>query len=223
MADRTESTPEQLRKRLTVDLLPVLGRAYDLGFLGSMPLDDQIDHSLGFLAMAERALAGAPTSFADLGTGGGVPGLVLAGCWASTPATFMDANERRTVFLIEETELLALGNITVVRGRLEEIAGQDEQRDRYPLVTSRSFSSPSVTAECAAPLLAMGGQLIVSEPPDETAGVRWDVEGLAQLGLRPTVLERWNDRFTYQLIEKVEPTPDRFPRRIGIPSKRPLF
>jgi 16S rRNA (guanine527-N7)-methyltransferase len=90
-------------------------------------------------------------------------------------------------------------------------------------VVARSFGSPAVTAECAAPFLEVGGILVVSEPPDRGASVRWPVEGLADLGLAPVASGGHRGRFGYQVVEKQVPTPDRFPRRTGIPAKRPLF
>lgn len=211
------------RARLTVDPTPFLGRSCELGFLGSMPIDDQIDNALGFLCVAELVGDGTPSRFADLGTGGGVPGAILSCCWPEAKAYFFDSNERRTAFLQEESDGGALGDVHVVRGRLEEIAREDEYLGNFPLVTSRSFGTPSVTAECAAPLLTVGGSLVVSEPPDESAGRRWSKDGLAELGLEPTRLIRWDDRFTYQVITKIAETPTRYPRRVGIPAKRPLF
>ncbi len=96
-------------------------------------------------------------------------------------------------------------------------------RDSFELTSARSFGSPAVTAECAAPLLLTSGLLIVSEPPGDTREARWPPAGLMGLGLVPRETTRFDGRFTFQVIEKVEPTPDRFPRRVGIPAKRPLF
>jgi len=92
------------------------------------------------------------------------------------------------------------------------------------VVTARSFGPPAVVAECAAPLLRTGGWLVVSEPPDqsdEEAARRWPAEPLAQLGLRPG--ERLQAAFDYRVLSQAEPCPERFPRRNGVPARRPLF
>jgi 16S rRNA (guanine527-N7)-methyltransferase len=86
-------------------------------------------------------------------------------------------------------------------------------------LVARSFGPPATTAECAAPLLAVGGLLVVSDPPD--AGDRWPVEGLALLGLVP--VRRAETGPALQVLRQDVPCPDRYPRRIGIPAKRPLF
>jgi 16S rRNA (guanine527-N7)-methyltransferase len=201
-----------------VDLLQVLTRAQVLGFLGPGAIQPHIEHAERFLA----AWTGDPPAHAlDLGAGGGLPGLVLALRWPASKWTYLDANQRRTVFLAEAVvDLDLLDRVDVERGRAEE-AGQDSRfRARFDLVTARSFGPPAVTAECAAPFLRPGGTLIVSEPPDELMdGVdRWDVAGLAQLGLA-----RERRAHGCQVLRQVEPCPSRYPRRVGIPNKRPLF
>ena len=101
---RKPEAVERIRHRLGGRLAPALQRSLELGFLGSMPVADQIDHALGFVAILEEELRGAPTSVIDLGTGGGVPGLVLACCWPDSRVVLMDASDRRTTFLLEVLE-----------------------------------------------------------------------------------------------------------------------
>lgn len=203
---------------------PILERSAALGFLGGMPISEQIEHAVGFGKAAEEHLGRAPSSALDLGTGGGIPGLVLAAVWPSLELTLFDANERRTLFLAEEIESWGVSDqVSVLRGRAEESGRDPRLRGAFELVTARSFGSPAVTAECAAPLLASDGILVVSEPPDADPSVRWPVEGLAIVGLAPGRVYRHRDRFSYQVLVKTGATPDRFPRRTGIPTKRPLF
>jgi hypothetical protein len=90
-------------------------------------------------------------------------------------------------------------------------------------VTARSFGAPAVVAECGAPFLTIGGIMVVSEPPGDREGQRWPSEDLASLGLQPSTRTRFNDSYGYQVLVKVAETADRFPRRVGIPTKRPLF
>jgi 16S rRNA (guanine527-N7)-methyltransferase len=203
---------------------PILERSAAQGFLGSMAVDEQIDHALGFARVAEDQLGRPPNRALDLGTGGGIPGLVLAAEWPGTQLTLFDANQRRTEFLAEEVRVWGISDrVTVVRGRAEESGRLSSLRGRFELVTARSFGSPAVTAECAAPFLEVGGILVVSEPPDAGPSDRWPVEGLKKLGLAPLSFRRQLDRFGYQVVEKQAETSDRFPRRTGIPAKRPLF
>ena len=82
-----------------------------------------------------------------------------------------------------------------------------------------------MVAECAAPFLKVGAWLLVSEPPrsggEEDGDSRWPVGPLGQLGLRPA--EVMHEDFEYRLLRQVEACPERFPRRNGVPSKKPLF
>jgi 16S rRNA (guanine527-N7)-methyltransferase len=150
--------------------------------------------------------------------------LVLAAVWPGLELTLFDANERRTLFLTEEIEAWGISErVGVVRGRAEEAGRDPGLRAVFELVTARSFGSPAVTAECAAPFLRVDGILVVSEPPDADSSVRWPDEGLATVGLAPGPVFRHRDRFSYQVLVKAAETPDKFPRRTGIPTKRPLF
>jgi len=213
-----------LRSRVDPVLRRVLARSFELGFLGSMPVDDQIDHALGFVAVIEGRIGAPPRSVIDLGTGGGVPGLVLVSCWPQTRVVLMDASERRTGFLSETLEGWDGGrNAAVVRGRAEELARDTGMREQFEAVTSRSFGTPAVTAECGSAFLALEGWMVVSEPPDLPSGLRWPTDGLAVLGLEPAGSSRVAGRFGYQVLRKVAAIGDRFPRRVGIPAKRPVF
>jgi 16S rRNA (guanine527-N7)-methyltransferase len=213
-----------LRLRVSDRIRQTLERSADLGFLGGMPIGEQIDHALGFVAAVESELKRPPHSVIDLGTGGGLPGLVLTSCWSASRIVLLDANERRTGFLIEEIEgWRPEAQVEVVRGRAEEIGRDDRFRQQFEVLTSRSFGSPAVTAECGAPLLSAGGLMLVSEPPQASDESRWPETDLAQLGLSPVSSMRFDDRFGYRLLRKVGPTSDRYPRRVGVPAKRPLF
>ena len=223
-------------------LLEVLEESRSRDLLGTMALAEQIDHALGFARAYEAATAGArtdgdvpavgPRHWLDLGSGGGLPGLVLAQYWPRSEAVLLDSSERRTAFLLEAVQQLGWdGRVQVVRARAEDAGRDPVLRERFDVVWARSFGSPPVTAECAAPFLVPGGFLIVSEPPDaiEVPGLegetqtaaRWPREGLVELGQEPVTTVR--DRFGYQVIRQASPCPERFPRRSGVAGKRPLY
>jgi 16S rRNA (guanine527-N7)-methyltransferase len=215
---------EQFRRRLDVQLETALGRSYELGFLGAMPIPDQIDHALGFVAIIEGELGGAPSAVIDLGTGGGVPGLVLMCCWPDTRVVLMDSSERRTTFLLEVLEgWPAAHRAEVMCGRAEELGRRPDLREAFSAVTSRSFGLPAATAECGSAFLEVGGLMVVSEPPDTPAGDRWPAEGLEVVGLSAVESVRPTGRYGYQVLRKTHHLDDRYPRRVGIPVKRPAF
>jgi 16S rRNA (guanine527-N7)-methyltransferase len=187
----------------------------------------QIDHALGFLDAlrmgdAERAAVGSRVL--DLGSGGGLPGLVIAVSRPDLRMVLLDSNLRRTEFLCAAVDSLDLHDrVTVTRARAEEAGHEPELRGSFDAVVARGFGRPAVTAECGAPFLRAGGRLAVSEPPGGNADedVRWPAPALAKLGLVPLAVHRGD--FSYQVLEQEAPCPDAYARRSGTPAKRPLF
>jgi 16S rRNA (guanine527-N7)-methyltransferase len=222
---------------LPPSLTAALLQAREWGFLGDGPLDVHLAHAHGFADAAQSTAVdslGPSTGghreegpWLDLGSGGGIPGLVLAHRWPDREAVLLDSNERRARFLIEVVESQGWSDRVRVVTQRAELAGRDGAlRGSFVLVVARSFGPPPVTAECAAPFLQIGGHLIVSEPPDpdpfgSSGDVRWPAEGLSDLGLEP--LTRWRGEFGYRILRQSQQCPDRFPRRVGVPVKRPLY
>jgi 16S rRNA (guanine527-N7)-methyltransferase len=201
-------------------LLEVLEEAKRRGFLGPGPVEQHAVHS--------RAYAGASLGgrgpIADLGSGGGVPGLVLAMLLPDVEVILMEANRRRCAFLAEAVAALDLGSRVGVVHERAEIIGQDAQhRGRYGTVVARGFGPPPVTAECGAALLVSGGRLLVSEPPKEQlpSKERWPAPGLGRLGLAHMATVAGPARIA--VLEQVQPCPAMYPRRVGVPAKRPLW
>ena len=200
----------------------VLEQARARGFLGPGPIERHFAHAEGFAAAAEDEWGRPPASFADLGTGGGVPGLVLADRWPGSAAVFVEVGRRRAEFLREAAAALGLETRVRIREERAEAVSRDPAlREHFELVTARSFATPAVTAEIAAGLVAVGGVLVVSEPP-ETDDARWPEEPLGLLGFGPArVLELGPGH--YARLPKVAATASRYPRAVGRPAKRPLW
>jgi 16S rRNA (guanine527-N7)-methyltransferase len=216
---------------LTV-LAEVFAAARRHGFLGPRPVAEQIDHATAFAAVLVAAGIG-PAAFLDLGSGGGLPGLVLAATWPDQPGTLLDSSQRRTAFL--RRTVVALGwasRVAVVEGRAEALARDPGLRAAFHLVVARSFAAPAVTAEIGGAFLDLGGHLAVSEPSTSAdrgvsvargvSGARWPAEGLAGLGLAPAEM-RQGEGARVALIRRVGVVQDRWPRAVGIPGKRPLW
>jgi 16S rRNA (guanine527-N7)-methyltransferase len=200
----------------------VLEDARTAGFLGPGPVEPQLDHARAFAAVVEGALGGWPTKFCDLGTGGGVPGLVLALEWRSCTGVFVESNRRRSAALRAALERLGLeGRVRVEEQRAELVARDPRFREQFPVVTARSFAEPPVTAEIAAGLVALGGVLVVSEPPIVDAA-RWPEGALADLGFGPALREVAGERH-FVVVVKDAVAPTDVPRGIGRPAKRPRW
>ncbi len=206
----------------------VLADAREAGFLGPGPVGPQIRHAQGFALVAHRLAASGPPGprLVDLGSGGGLPGLVVALQWPEASVDLLEAAGRRAAFLERAVGRLGLGGRVHVLHERAEVSGRHSgHRGAYDGVLARSFGRPAVVAECAAPLLKVGGWLVVSEPPaterDAASDARWPPGPLRQLGLEP--FELVHEEFDYRTLRQTEPCPDRFPRRDGVPAKKPLF
>ncbi len=140
--------------------------------------------------------------------------------WPHTRWILLDAGTNRTAFLRRAVVRLDLTDRVEVVSQRAEQAGRGNLRGAAECVVARSFGPPAVTAECAAPLLKVGGMLVVAEPPGGDPA-RWNVDGLALLGMR--LGRTVTGPTAYQLVVQAVPCPSRFPRRTGVPSKRPLF
>lgn len=191
-------------------LIEVLRRSQDLGFIGPGEVEDHITHASRFLDALET-----PAHALDLGSGGGLPGLVLASELTPTNWCLLDVGRRRCEFLRSAVRELDLTNVRILEGRAEDLARSSELRHSFDVVVARSFGQPAVTAECATGFLSGGGRLIVSEPPGSAD--RWDMSALSTLGME--VVETGE----VAVIRQAEPCGERWPRRNGVPTKRPLF
>ncbi|MEA3216020.1 MAG: rRNA (guanine527-N7)-methyltransferase [Acidimicrobiia bacterium] len=201
------------------ELLAVLEESRRLGFLGPRDVTAHLEHAVAMGRAVQSDLRSG--AVLDLGSGGGVPGLVLARLAPGSVWTLLDSQERRTEFLTEAVHELGLaGRVVVVRARAEDVGRRVEHRERYRLVTSRSFGAAGITAECGSPLLAVGGRLVVSEPPS-TDENRWPAAPLLELGLECRRVDV--DGLGFAVLEKVAPTPEWAPRRVGRLGKRPYF
>jgi 16S rRNA (guanine527-N7)-methyltransferase len=205
-------------------LLAVLDEAQGLGFLGPGPVARQRQHAVDLaLAIGERR-----GRVLDLGSGGGLPGLVLFERWPGAGGVLLDAQRRRCDFLTRAVEALGLADrVAVACGRAEVLARDPALRGRFDLVTARAFGPPAVTAECAVGFLGPGGELVVTEPPaavgTEGEGTpRWDPDGLAALGFLETRALRVADTGAMRM-RLSRPADERCPRRDGVPAKRPLW
>lgn len=210
----------------------MLRRSQERGAIGPGDLTTHARHAAGFLVAARAATPpskawSVPRQFLDLGSGGGLPGLVIAAIEPTARGTLLDGRTERGRLLEEHVRSLGFEARIEVRAARAELAGRSpELRGSFDLVVARGFGPPPVTAECAAPFLAAGGLLVVSEPPDDDAA-RWPVEPLAVLGLlpleAPVTVDLGGQRARYRVLSQVAPCPARWPRRTGIPAKRPLY
>lgn len=205
-------------------LAQVLERSRELGLLGPGSVASHIDHALGFVTLLDDVApppidATSPRiRVLDLGSGGGLPGLVIATHRPDVDLVLLDAAERRTAVLRDAVRRMGL-SVDVVTGRAETIARGPSFREQFDVVVARSFGPPAVVAECAVGFLRPEGHLIVSEPASSPD--RWPEAPLAEIGL--AVLRHADEPRRVVLRRTRAPLRDDVPRRDGRPARRPLF
>lgn len=207
---------------ISPELSAVLADAQDRRLLGAAPLQHHVDHAAAFVdAVGAATLVGAEVL--DLGSGGGLPGLVLAELCPAAHVSLLDGRTQRIEFLTNAVAWLGWASrVRIVGARAEEAGRDPELRGAFDVVVARGFARPAVTAECAAPLLRGSGRLVVSEPPGAAGSApRWPDEACVTLGLQLESVKSLP--WSFAVLRQIAPCPDRFPRRTGIPAKRPLF
>lgn len=200
-------------------LISVLDSAQALGFVGPGPVADHLAHAEAHA----RVLAGVNPgpNVCDLGSGAGLPGLVIAALDLRQRVVLVESMAKRCRFLADATKHLRLtpNRAEVWCGRAEDFAR--ERGETADAVVARSFAPPAVTAEIAAGILRVGGALVASSGPESRTG--WDSpDGLWSLGLTPPRFVQEGGR-TFAVVTKIQQLPEGFPRRSGVPAKRPLW
>ena len=184
-------------------------------------IDDHLADSLVALELDAVRAAG---TLADLGSGAGVPGLPLAIALPGAKVALVESAARKCAFLERAIVGCGLANARPVHARAES---WPEGIEAFDVVTARALAPLEVVAEYAAPLLVVGGTLVVwrgqRDPAAEAAAAR----AAGALGLEPGQIVPVKPYPAAQsrhlhLMSKVTPTPSEFPRRPGMALKRPL-
>jgi 16S rRNA (guanine527-N7)-methyltransferase len=160
-------------------LLRIFGEAQKIGALGSAPLSEIIDHATSFA----DAIPTGVTSCIDLGSGAGVPGLVIAVLRPEIQMTLIDRRAKRTDTLARSVYSLGVqDHVQVVCGDVEVLRYQDQYSHNFDAVCSRGFGPPAQTLRWAVDLVKSGGVVVVSEPPLGSPD-RWAGINLQELGV----------------------------------------
>jgi 16S rRNA (guanine527-N7)-methyltransferase len=184
-------------------------------------VDVHIADSLVGLDVEEVRAAGV---VADLGSGAGLPGLVLACALPDTRVVLVESVRRKCDFLVATADAMGVQNAEVVRARVEEWT---EGARRCDVVTARALATLPVLCEYAAPILRDRGVLIawkgaVTEGEAADGAAAAALLGLRPEEVRPVMPYAGSERRTLHVLRKVAQTPPGFPRRPGIATKRPL-
>ena len=185
---------------------------------------------LGAIERARNAPAkGADVSLRviDVGTGAGFPGVVLKIASPALRLTLLEATGKKAEFLRALVECLGLADVVVINARAEQVGQDRGHRERYDVALARALAGTATLAELALPLVQVGGLVIAQkgENPEaevETARTAIDTLGGQVQEIAPVVIPGLDGARHLAVLKKVSPTPDKYPRRPGIPTKRPL-
>jgi 16S rRNA (guanine527-N7)-methyltransferase len=167
---------------------------------------------------------GEATRVVDVGSGGGLPGLPLKIGRPGLSVTLIEADQAKAAFLVRACAALGLRDVQVIAGRAEEVGRDPHYRESFDVAVARALAPMPVLAELCLPLVRVGGRLLAQKTEAE------DVDG-AQRAI--AILGGKLDRVvaapsaartsgTIVIVDKIQSTPPAYPRRPGIPARKPL-
>lgn len=208
----------------------LLSRYDRANVIGTRDFDEILQrHVLDSLSCLLFAPLRDAAKVADVGSGGGLPGLPLAITLPDAEVSLFEATGKKATFLRHASEELGLANVRVVNTRVEESAREEHHRGAYDVCTVRALARLSVVAEYSLPLLRPGGTVIAMKGRLDAEERDEGERALSKLG--GTVREEVQVRYLsgieqgerrLLLLEKTGETPNVYPRRTGVPARHPL-
>ena len=185
--------------------------------------DTQQSLSDKLVSTETRLLSGQ--SLIDFGTGAGFPGLPLAIAYPEMQVTLMDSLNKRVKFLEETVKALGLTNVTVIHARAEDLARDKKHREAYDLAVSRAVANMSTLLEYTLPFVKKGGCFVAYKSVKGEEELAAAGRALKLLGGK---VEKADNFTLFDMgrsliaIKKTAQTPKAYPRKAGMPGKKPL-
>lgn len=164
----------------------------------------------------------------DLGTGAGFPGIPLKILYPQTEVYLVDSLQKRLKFLQEVIEKLQLKEISLIHGRAEDLGKDPHYREKFDVVLSRAVASLPVLTEYCLPFVKVGGHLAAAKGPQIQEELAQAQKAISVLGGKLEEVYEFQLPYIQEgrsviIISKLQATPKNYPRRAGIPAKRPLI
>jgi 16S rRNA (guanine527-N7)-methyltransferase len=163
----------------------------------------------------------------DVGSGAGFPGMVLKIARPALDVTMVDATGKKVSFLTTAIEQLGLNGVTAIHARAEDLGQDPAYRERFDLATARAVASLPALLELCMPLVRVGGRALFPKSEglekESAQGRRAAPLVGAKVARVSPLPHAETERVTLLVVvDKMEPTPPRYPRRAGIPAREPL-
>jgi 16S rRNA (guanine527-N7)-methyltransferase len=176
-------------------------------------------------AIREHGFTLQEHSLIDVGSGAGIPGIPLKILEPSLRLTLVEAKQRKAEFLTALLPELGLNDVTVITRRAEDVGHDQRHREQYDFAVAKALAPVRTLAELTLPFVRMGGLVLApkgKEAESEVQEARVALETLKGTVRAIDELPLAEPPQKLVIIDKELPTPQRFPRRPGIPAKRPL-
>jgi 16S rRNA (guanine527-N7)-methyltransferase len=179
------------------------------------------------LILTEEELTAQNLSIIDIGTGAGFPGIPIKIIFPRVKLALLDSTAKKTTFLCHLIRKMKILDVDVITGRAEEVAHYPLYRQKFNLVVSRALAPMSTLVELALPFCQIGGKFIaykkgkIDEEIGEAVG-SLDIIGGKIIQIKKVVVEELGNERYLVVVKKIFQTPAKYPRRSGIPSKKPI-
>lgn len=178
-------------------------------------------------ALPEGEMARPDFSIVDIGTGAGFPGVPLKILFTQPKLVLIEPTTKKTAFLHHIIHELKLENVEVLNSRAEEAAHLPLYREQFALVLSRAVALLPTLVELTLPFCRVGGRFIAQKKGEVDEEINRAKEAIAVLGgkldqIKKIELDEFTDTRYLLIIDKIYPTPNKYPRRPGVPKRRPI-
>lgn len=191
------------------------------------PAEIRLRHFLDSLSCAKVMGDLNGRSLIDVGTGAGFPGLPLKLLFPQLKLTLIESVAKKTYFLQAVVDALALDEVTILTDRAELLGQLPQHRQQYDWAVARAVAELRVLAEYLLPLCAVGGSMLAQkgegvEAEIANAQAAIQILGGADPKLAQVILPQRDQPHYFVTVKKIGETPQKYPRRVGVPGKRPL-
>lgn len=172
-------------------------------------------------------LFASESNMIDIGAGAGFPSLPMKILRPDLKVTIVDSLNKRIKFLDQLVNDLGMKNVTLVHGRAEDLGQDPALREQFDLVTARAVAALNVLGEYCLPFAKVGGQFVALKGPKGQSEAKQAQNALKKLGGKLVsnqefILPTTDEPRMITVIEKIKTTPKKYPRKAGVPSRKPL-